>query len=144
MRFLINLFRKITNIFGVQFLSLKNYQKLIACQNITTQLGIKHNELDGLLSVNSDLSVLDQTKKFAEHTSSADSYFKKIHKQISQNPSRSKGGAGNAIESGHMAQYNEGRIAKMLLQEKLTSLELSQVKNSKSTGSKKNAPRKSK
>jgi len=144
MRFLINLFRKIMNIFGVQFLSLKNYKKLVACQNVMTQLGVKHTQLDGLLSVNSDLDVLHQTEKFAEHANSADSYFKKIQKQINQNPSRSMGGAGNAIESGHMAQYNEGRIAKMLLQEKLTSLELSQKKNSKSASSKKPALRKSK
>ena len=68
-----------------------------------------------------------QTEHFAKYTNSDNSYFNKLQKSFKSKHAGSLG-AGNSIENTHMAQYNEQRIARMLLQEKLTSLELSKKK----------------
>lgn len=117
--------------FGVQFLSLKNYDKLLACQSAIVEMGIRPANLDDFVNVEPNDNVRVQTKKFAALASSSDSYFSKLNKTLKQNGVVTFSGDGNSIEDTHMAQYNEGRIARMLLQERLTSLELSKTSKTK-------------
>ena len=131
MRILINSFRRLTNLFGVQFLSQKNYKKLVASQEAITRLGIKHTSLEAFLNVDKNDNIKVQTEKFALLAGPSDSYFKKLDKTFKQNTLKPSTGSGNSIEDTHMAQYNEGRIARMLLQEKLTTMQLSETSKAK-------------
>lgn len=124
MRILINSFRRFTNLFGFQFLSLKNYEKLLTYQTAMEQLGVRYSNLEQFINVDLNDNILVQTEKFAEFSNSSDSYFKKLNQTLKQTKAVSSNGEGNSIEDTYMAQYNEGRIARMLLQEKLNTLEL--------------------
>ena len=128
LKFLISIFRKITNLFGIQFLSLKNYKKLVAYQAAMTQLGVRPNQLDVFIDNNPDDDVRVQTERFAAHANSSQSYFKKLQKSGLSKTGNAWSKAGNSIQDNHMAQYNEARIAKVLLQEKLTNIEMAAKK----------------
>lgn len=131
MRVLIDSFRRLANIFGVQILRLKSYEKLLAYQVAMTRLGIRHSDLEALMDGDKSQNFRGQGQNSALKSGTSDSYFKKLNKNLKQNLNAGSRGAGNSIEDSHLAQYNEGRIARMLLQEKLTSLELSQASKTK-------------
>ena len=131
MRILINSFRRLANVFGIQVLRLKSYEKLLAYQVAMTRLGIRHSDIEALMDGDKNQNFRGQGQNSALASGSSDSYFKKLNKNLKQNLNAGSRGAGNSIEDNHLAQYNEGRIARMLLQEKLTSLELSQGSKTK-------------
>lgn len=131
MRVLINSFRRLANIFGIQVLRLKSYEKLLAYQVAMTRLGIRHSDLEALMEGDKSQNFRGQSQNASLSAGSSQKYFKKLNKNLQQNLTAGSRGAGNSIEDTHLAQYNEGRIARMLLQEKLTSLELSQASKSK-------------
>ena len=128
MRFLISILRKVINLFGIQFLSLKNYKKLVAYQAAMTQLGVRPSQLDVFINNDPDDDVRIQTERFATYANSSQSYFKKLQKLNFFKAENALSKKANSIQDNHMAQYNEARIAKVLLQEKLTNLEMTTKK----------------
>lgn len=131
MRIFINSFRRLANIFGIQVLRLESYEKLLAYQVAMTRLGIRHSDLEALMDGDKSQNFRGQGQNPALVSGSSENYFKKLNKKLKQNLNAGSRGAGNSIEDNHLAQYNEGRIARMLLQERMTSLELSQASRTK-------------
>lgn len=135
MGILTNSIKDLANLFGVQILSLKKYRKLLTYQTAIRQLGIQRANIEALLHVDENDNVRAQTEKFSTLSGANDGYAKKLNKALKQNTLAPNTERSNSMEDTLMAQYNECRIARMLLQEKLTTMELSQTSRTKTVKS---------
>lgn len=131
MRILISFFRRLTNVFGVQFLSLTTYKKLLSYQDAMTRLGIQPNQLEEFMKVDPADNVRLQTEKYAALASPNNNYFKALNKTLQEDKvALPHTGDGN-LKDARLTQYNEVLIAQMLLKEKLTTIELSKTSKNK-------------